>query len=132
MELTREQAIAEHRKMWNWIADEIEKENHVFDIEELKDLYLGVFKKMSICPIERCFLCEYSMEQLNKTGNGVTCDHCPVIKADGYGCLGGLHYEVCRSYTWQEQAKLARQIANLPERKTGEMYEDNKNNDKDI
>ena len=25
MRLTREQAIAEHRKMWNWIADETEK-----------------------------------------------------------------------------------------------------------
>lgn len=25
MKLTREQAIAEHRKMWNWIADERKK-----------------------------------------------------------------------------------------------------------
>ena len=26
MELTREEAISKHRKMWNWIADKIEKE----------------------------------------------------------------------------------------------------------
>ena len=25
MELTREEAISEHRKMWNWIADKVEK-----------------------------------------------------------------------------------------------------------
>lgn len=24
--LTKEQAIAKHRKMWNWIADELEKD----------------------------------------------------------------------------------------------------------
>ena len=36
MELTREEAISEHRKMWNWIADEIEKEKRDQDIFDLK------------------------------------------------------------------------------------------------
>lgn len=116
MNLTREQAIAEHRKMWNWIADRIEMFKKVFDIGELKDLYLGIFKKMSINPVESCFLCEYAEKENSKRGFGKTCDYCPVIRADGYGCLGGLYYAVNRAKTWQEQAALARQIANLPER----------------
>ena len=36
MKLTREEAISEHRKMWNWIADEIEKEKRDEYIEGLK------------------------------------------------------------------------------------------------
>lgn len=117
MELTREQAIAEHRKMWNWIADAIETLKIVFDIDILKDLYLGVFKKMSIYPVESCFLCEYSRSEKNKKDSGTSCDYCPIIRAYGDGCLGGLYYAVSTAKSWQEQAALARQIANLPERK---------------
>lgn len=29
MELTREEAISKHRKMWNWIADRIEEEKNI-------------------------------------------------------------------------------------------------------
>lgn len=116
MELTREQAIEEHRKMWSWIADTIEILEMVFEIYMLKDLYLGTLKKMTIYPAESCFLCEYSREQLNKTGNGVTCDYCPVVAPKTAGCLGGLYYAVCEAETWKEQAALARKIANLPER----------------
>lgn len=116
MNLTREQAIAEHRKMWNWIADQIEIFKTVFSIDILKDLYLGTFKKVLIHPIESCFLCEYARNERNKKDFGTSCDHCPVTRANGYGCLGGLYYSVCRAETWQEQASLARQIANLPER----------------
>ena len=36
MELTREEAISKHRKMWNWIADRIEEEKEYQDIEDLK------------------------------------------------------------------------------------------------
>lgn len=117
MQLTREQAIAEHRKMWNWIADAIERMERVFDIDILKDLYLGVFKKMTTYPIESCFLCEYSKSERNKRCRGITCDYCPVTRAYGSGCLGGLYHSVNRAETWQEQAKIARQIANLPERR---------------
>ena len=31
--LTKEEAIAEHRKMWNWIADRLEEHNNLgYDI----------------------------------------------------------------------------------------------------
>lgn len=116
MNLTREQAIAEHRKMWNWIADAIERTERVFNIDMLKDLYLGVFKEMKTYPVESCFLCEYSRSEKNKRCQGTTCDYCPVTGACDDGCLGGLYYSVSRAETWQNQSALARQIANLPER----------------
>lgn len=116
MQLTREQAIAEHRKMWNWIADQIEIFKTVFSIDILKDLYLGTFKGMLIFPVESCFICEYARKKRNEMDCGVSCDYCPVTRANGGGCLGGLYYAVCIAETWHEQAALARQIANLPER----------------
>lgn len=41
MKLTKEQAIAGHRKMWNWIADRLEKANrkNTFDVYDLKMEY---------------------------------------------------------------------------------------------
>lgn len=114
MNLTREKAIAEHRKMWNWIADRIEKGKNFVDIDERKDQYLEKLK-IQIYPVESCFLCEYANRKKGKRYQK-PCRFCPVENPDGDGCLGGLYYAVCRAETWQEQAALARQIANLPER----------------
>lgn len=110
MQLTREQAIAEHRKMWNWIAEQIERKMKYLSISGLKDKYYFMLEKT--WTVEKCYLCQYANEQYTSS----PCDHCPVEKPDGVGCLGGLYYAVNRAETWQEQASLARQIANLPER----------------
>lgn len=110
MKLTREQAIAEHRKMWNYIANEIERLKTVCNIDILKIHYLtnSRFKNKAI--LSWCFLCEYSYKI-----NG--CESCPVNSlTKGKGCLNGLYYLVCNAESWQEQAALARKIANLPER----------------
>lgn len=111
MNLTREQAIAEHRKMWRWIAELIEKVKRCVNIGDSKKEYLSMLK-IKIYPIDMCFLCQYA----NEADVCFPCRHCPVEKPDGIGCLGGLYYKVCRAETWQEQAALARQIAELPER----------------
>lgn len=108
--LTREQAIAEHRKMWNWIADEIEKKNKVLGIWNLKDRYCEI--KGFELVLYNCFLCEYTK---------ANCVNCPIDwKNDSamYMCErnGGLWVKCRDAETWQEQAALARQIANLPER----------------
>ena len=44
MELTREQAIAEHRKMWRWIAEQYEngKGEDYLRSYQLKDHYLSL------------------------------------------------------------------------------------------
>lgn len=116
MEMTREQAIAEHRKMWNWIADCIEKHKEIFDIAVLKCFYLSTLGKLKNLSVEKCFLCEYARNERNKKEEGTTCDYCPIKRADGNGCLGGIYYRVTTAESWKQQAEFARQIANLPER----------------
>lgn len=115
MQLTREQAIAEHRKMWNWIADQIETLKFTLDIYGYKKEYCSINGCYWIS--NWCFLCEY-------TNND--CNLCPLEwgKSIPYQCEGeigdqcnqGLWWKCLKAETWQEQAALARQIANLPER----------------
>lgn len=112
MELTREQAIKYHRDMYNNIADGIEEGRHIVNIEESKEIFCRIhgFNVMF-----NCFLCDYD-ENL--------CVDCPVMWGDSVkdkccrlhnGELG-LFHRVRIADSWQEQAELARQIANLPER----------------
>ena len=117
--LTKKKTIEEHRKMWNWIADQIEQAEEVLPVWLLKKQYLKstpYYKEL----IADCFLCEYS---------GVcsdSCKHCPVISDDDSGCLGGLYgkasiatvkcYEEDTKENRQYAAELCRKIANLPER----------------
>lgn len=100
--------------MWNWIADEIEKEKEVLNISNLKRIYCG---DNDLHLLSDCFCCEY-----NK--NVCRCVRCPLTWGEFDGCCNnektGLYDRVCDASTWQEQAKLARQIANLPERKDEE------------
>lgn len=97
--------------MWNWIADEIEMRKKVLDIVDLKleyCVYNDLYLKSS------CFCCEYN--------NGIyTCEHCPLMWGEFNTCCNntetGMYDRVVYTSTWQVQAEIARQIANLPERK---------------
>lgn len=112
MILTRDQAIAEHKEMWLWIAEEIEKLKLCVNIGSCKIKYLSK-KKYKVYPWGNCFLCQYDFQ----FSESVACERCPVKSTgEGNGCLGGLFFEVCHAETWQKQAALARQIAELPER----------------
>lgn len=71
MELTREQAITEHRKMWKWISRQIMKdykENYsIKTIASYKKIYIeNNFKNEYIH--YRCFCCEYvhSKDRINR------------------------------------------------------------------
>lgn len=110
MELTRKKAIEEHRKMWNWIADKIENEKNCENIPLCKGEYLKMQKIIGIK--YNCFLCEYAMQHSGDCGS-CPVDY-PILMG---GCLGGLYYDINRVKHWENQAALARQIANLPERK---------------
>lgn len=123
MNLTREQAILEFRKEWNYIADVIERLKIVIDVKSYKFEYCYENKFYDVK--NYCFLCEY-------TRNGrfdENCDKCPIEwyqNFEGLPCEGecweddeekyGLWWKCQNAKTWQEQAALARQIANLPER----------------
>lgn len=116
MELTREEAVSEHRKMWNWIADKIEEEKRDQDIFDLKEEYCNREGYNDIR--SDCFCCGYTK---------YICDYCPIEwgnEVEYFMCLDkyedndykGLYSLCCNESDWREQAKLARQIANLPER----------------
>lgn len=119
MELTREQAIAEHRKMYNAMADEIEKKKRRISVFEWKTDYLY---KIGFYGLDNdCFLCQYTTEKFPKE----KCQFvCPLIWGNktGDSCMTnegkqkGLFTRLLFAKTWKEQAALARQIANLPER----------------
>lgn len=57
MKLTKQQTIEGHRKMWNWIADEIEKRRRTVCIVELKMEYC---KNNHLELRKWCFCCEYN------------------------------------------------------------------------
>lgn len=67
MELTREEAVSEHRKMWNWIADKIEEEKRDQDIFDLKEEYCNREGYNDIR--SDCFCCGYTK---------YICDYCPI------------------------------------------------------
>lgn len=85
MKLTREQAIAEHRRMWLWISRQIMKdyvENRmVRTIYSYKCVYLDeVYPNERI--LSKCFCCEYV------TQHGIKCcKDCPLYWNDKHTAL---------------------------------------------
>lgn len=125
MELTREQTIKEHRKMWNWLAEHPDKDKS--DYWELNSLE---------CPTGGCFLCHYSHQN-----DGECCgEDCILDWGDTGGCMGsmfnlglykvyceltGLLRDINKNSEWSEDiikglrlmiSCTARAIAKLPER----------------
>lgn len=129
MRLTREQAIEEHRKMWNWLAEHPDKD---------KDYYLELNNFGYIN--NECFLCEYSHQN-----DGEYCGNdCILNWGEVDGCIGnalnlGLYriyleqkdllYFINKDSEWSKDivkglrlliSRTARAIAELPERKENE------------
>lgn len=122
MKLTREQTISGHRDMWKWIADMTEKLKSKIS----KEAYLRHINAKRL--EHNCFLCEYN--QKFKTHD---CSNCPlewggvrrefqcevhVNESNEYSHAYYAQWRIAKD--WQEAARLARIIANLPERKTNE------------
>lgn len=104
--MTKNKAVKYHREMWNWIADEIEKEGIVLDVPVLKMNWCDTHNTH---PIFSCFACAYC---------GYKPCECGCLFDWGSGCdftsCGRGYYRECDcAKTWQEQAELARKIANL-------------------
>lgn len=115
MNLTKQEAISWHRRMWIWIAKQIAKHRKVMDIVELKKHFCDMF---NVYPKSDCFCCDYDNQ---------ICKSCPVVWKDEesdisafcayseYGqCV--LIYEDYEHNNWKKQAKIAYKIAMLPER----------------
>lgn len=136
MELTKKQAIEEHRKMWNWIADAIKNKEDCllvvshYDwislIANLKRHYLLNYKGQKYKDIRAyCFCCEYANNTSNDAYHEIdNCRYCPVIWSGSNGYCCGKYGEYAklmslRGYSDESRRKaykLALKIANLPER----------------
>ena len=119
MRLTKEQAILEHRKMWNWIADESEKRKLIIKKRD----YFEFIEALSP-PLFDCYCCEYN--SLQNDANGIiNCEKCPIdwgstrnsfmcedLHIDGN--RGGLYAQWRTCSDVETAVRLAREIANLP------------------
>ena len=110
MLLTKEQAVKEHRKMWNWIADKtLERRGKVTKEDYFREEYQN-----KICICNDCWCCEYDKQN---------CEECPIQgdRANKTYCrnLSSPYYELFKTENddYEMAAELARKIANLPERK---------------
>lgn len=122
MNLTREQTIIEHRKMWNWIAEETLKRK----TKMTKEDYFLEHPDLEIPKCAKCYCCDYSM----RNGMHDCCKVCPIKwgNNDGDRCTilesGEINIfviwdnSICYDelFTYEESAKLAKQIAELPEK----------------
>ena len=102
MNLTKTEAIENHRKMWRWLAEETEKRER--KVEKKK-----YFEEHGIedTPANMCYCCEYARRSLSE------CGHCPIDWPRG-GCSCWLYSLWCGATDYHEAAELARQIAELP------------------
>jgi hypothetical protein len=138
----KQEAIQNHRKMWNWIADEIEKETILLKYNCLSFLKENYFEINNLPEIQcNCFCCEY----VNKYKGGWflpgSCMGCPLVwgtekviynsfcfceglslndkKFTNYenerGPYGKCVDAMCDG-NYKEAARQARIIANLPEK----------------
>lgn len=119
--LTKEQAVAEHRKMWNWIADYLESckpEELPSNIIHIKDEYF-ISNNIDDVPVSSCYCCDYDMCH-TVLAYQRRCTACPINWIDST-CTGicGLYGEILKLNPHEDfklMSKLAREIANLPEK----------------
>lgn len=132
MNLTKKQAIEEHRKMWTWIAELIKNDDGKYYSEKL---YKNIIYKMKREYLELylpgedvrayCFCCEYTFNMYPKTF--CACAHCPIVWGDEdknveMGCsnLRSSPYRSLKRLVYPFDKRLAYnealRIANLPER----------------
>lgn len=109
--MTKREAIENHRKMWNWIADQIEQEKDHQHIVRLQREYM---EQHGIAVSEPDFCCLYDAEHNND------CTSCPLIWCgDEKNLCFAIHKTCLYEYEYKEQARLAREIANMPEKSDG-------------
>lgn len=112
MKLTKSEAIANHRKMWNWIAEETLRqkckveEREYFKAHEITDI-----------PSGESYCCDYA---------ALNCLNCPIdwngklrycLDLDVRGDKEGLYALWLLEPDYIKAAKLAKRIAELPEKK---------------
>lgn len=120
--MERNEAIKYFRRMWHDMYE------HIMDEE--KRIHVPTYKRdwcinNGVRFLNNCPLCQYACEENN---HQQICRACPIewgSRASAYYCERisnidttgyGLWLKCRDAYTWQEQAALAKQISELPER----------------
>ena len=107
----RKKAIKNHRKMWRWLAEHPDKS---------KCNYLMLHDPKGEELLNNCYLCDYAklLATLDELISGKYCKYCP-LDWDGNECPGffSLYSDWHHTRNNEERVKIARQIAELPERK---------------
>lgn len=129
MNLEFDEAIENHRKMWNWIADETEKRKEVVN----KSVYFEE-NEINRCKFY-CFCCQYAIDNGYITKYGSKRRDCRLCPIDWGVELGNYEKHQCSEFNtpydwwcdaydlndWKSSAKYAKEIANLPEMKEIKM-----------
>lgn len=126
-ELTREEAIRRHRLMQNWIADEAERTHKPVTKMDAFD-HFGWDQNI----LSKCWCCEYTHEEVFRRrelfGKKKMCEFCPLdwslgnedpVKARCMGYIDGSFFLHNGKFYFDQArfVKLAKTIANLPEKK---------------
>ena len=123
---TKSEAIAEHRKMWHWIGDNLKATKDTAVNLSPSEL-IGRLKR-KYCDINalscthNCVCCEYDC-QVNGFAGYYRCTNCLVIWGTENDCVNGfycenelsLYHKIKETYDINEQVKMAHQIAELYE-----------------
>lgn len=92
----------EHRKLWNWLADNPEAKKHDY------------FKNWDRTPYNECFACEAALQEANRANVAYFCPFCPLGGERVVGCEFGLFDRWWGSTIPKRRQQLARKIAKLP------------------
>lgn len=126
MNLTKKLAVELHRRLWDWVANESERQKRIVGKSEYP-----LFKHLKIC--NNCWCCEYARERAKVEPVTPTkyedkwiirynmyyqrCKYCP-LKWGTENCvsLQSEYGKWASAETWQDAAYWARVIAELPEK----------------
>ena len=105
--MTKQEALENHRKLWNWIADKtMERKRRVEKFEYFEENGIDMI-------LNGCYCCKYDSQFNN------LCDHCPIDWGNDNNdcCYKNSPYNKWSfEYDYLKAAQYAREIANLPER----------------
>ena len=129
--MERREAIEKHREMWNWIADQTEQRQTIVGKTEFFTEH-GIPLYIEGGPVKcECFCCQFALEEKQRSIDYESrCIYCPLTWVDGqpdrtakdenWICIDKSSpfaaWERLKPTKWKEAARLARVIANLPEK----------------
>ena len=117
-----------HRKMWQWIAEETRRrKRHV----EKFECYIAFGTPKRERPYCDCYACEEGRQRARDDGYDVdyadliACCYCPIDWNNGKKCVEGgtLYFNWRHARSYEEAAKFAEKIARLEWKDKGERTE---------